>query len=291
MLRDFRRRSILAGIGGLTLTGATKTNGLAELERSAGGRLGFALLDSGTGRLTGHRVDEMFGHCSTFKLLLAGLVMRAAESGQLSLDGRIAIAATDMVPVSPVTKPHIGGSLSIGELTEGTLKTSDNAAANLLMRKLGGPAGVTRRLRELGDKVTRIDRWEPELNLVIAPDQRDSSTPRAMANSAAMFLTGDALNRQHRALLAQWTFDTRTGLKRLRAGAPEGWRVGDKTGTAQAKGMPNRTNDVALLLPPGRAPLIAVGFYEAPGSFPNTRPQDEALLADAMRVGLQALKR
>jgi beta-lactamase class A len=280
----------LAGFGGLALAGAGKPSGLgpalAALEARNGGTLGFALLESGTGRIDGYRLDRMFGLCSTFKLLLAGLVLQAAARGELSLDQQVKIGAADVVQWSPVTKPMIGKSLSVRALAEGTQTTSDNGAANLLMALLGGPHGVTKRLRAMGDKVSRIDRWEPEMNRVVWPDERDSSTPRAMAQTVAKMVLDDVLGAGDKAMLAQWMVDTRTGLDRLRAGAPAGWRVGDKTGTGLTEGMPNRTNDIAVLWPPGGAPLVAVGFYEASGYFAETRAEDEALLADAMRAAL-----
>lgn len=279
------RRAALAVSGGL-LAGAIAPFNLQAVESMAGGRLGFAMLDSGSGRLTGYRMDERFGLCSTFKLPLAGLVLQAIDRGELKRDARIAIRKADLVPHAPATGKAVGTSLPILTLAEAAQKSSDNVAANLLMRELGGPAGVTRRLRALGDDVTRIDRWEPELNQVSANDPRDTSTPRAMANTVATLLLGKALRPSSQALLARWMVDTQTGQHRLRAGVPRGWRAGNKTGTCQGPGMPNRVNDLALVWPPAAAPLACAAFYEAPGSFPATRPQDERVLADAMMVVL-----
>jgi beta-lactamase class A len=259
---------------------------LAALEADQALRLGVAVLDAETGRVTGHRTGERFGLCSTFKLFLAGLVLQATDRGELTLEDSIAIQDTDIVPPSPVAGPFVGKSLPVGVLAEGAQKTSDNAAANLLMRKLGGPYGVTQRLRALGDQETRLDRYEPEMNLVIGNDPRDTSTPEAVAATTARLVLGDVLHPASRAKLARWMEETQTGLKRLRAGAPAGWRIGDKTGTGYGPGRPSRINDIAVVWPPHRAPLVVAAYLEMP-SADDFVPAHEAVLADAMRIAMQ----
>ncbi|WP_181159960.1 class A beta-lactamase [Sandaracinobacter neustonicus] len=285
MANGLTRRSLMAGCGGFALGGMAPAN-LQALEAQAGGRLGFALLDTGTGKIIGHRMDERFGMCSTFKLPLAGLVLQAAERGELKLDTLLPITQADLVPHAPETGPNVGKAMRIRDLARVAQMTSDNVAANLLIKQLGGPAGVTKRLRALGDKATRLDRMEPEMNRVIGNDPRDTTTPRAMAETVARLLTNDALTPASRKLLGQWMADTQTGMRRLRAATPPGWTAGDKTGTGMTKGMPNRVNDVAIFWPPKGAPLVAAAFYEAPGHFPNSRPQDEAVLVQAMQIAL-----
>lgn len=281
------RRSLLAGAGGLFLCGAgtSAPASLAALEADQALRLGVAVLDTGTGRMSGHRMGERFGLCSTFKLFLAGLVLQAADRGELKLGDALAIQESDIVPPSPVAGPFVGRSLSIEALAEGTQKTSDNAAANLLMRKLGGPYGVTQRLRALGDQVTRLDRYEPDMNLVIGDDPRDTSTPEAVATTTAQLVLGDVLAPATRAKLARWMEDTSTGLKRLRAGAPVGWRIGDKTGTGYGPGRPSRINDIAVAWPPHRAPLVVAAYLEMPTA-EDFVAAHEAVLAHAMRIAM-----
>jgi beta-lactamase class A len=281
------RRLALASTGAAMLGGMAPAD-LKGLESISGGRLGFALLDTGTGQMSGHRLDERFAMCSVFKLILAGLILQAADRSDLKLDARIPMLRADLVPHSPVTAPMVGESLTILDLARAAQVRSDNMAANLLLEKLGGPAGFTRRLAAMGDRVTRLDRYEPDLNRVIAPDPRDTTTPRAMAKTAADLLTGNLLRAESRALLAGWTIETTTGLRRLRAATPPHWRAGDKTGTCSAKGMPDRINDVAIFWPPNAAPLVAAAFYEAPGEFAGARPRDEAVLAQAMQISLSS---
>lgn len=286
MVVAMTRRMALAGSGGLLLTGMAPLN-LKAVEMMAGGRLGFAMLDTGNGKLLGHREDERFGMCSTFKLPLAALVLQAAERGELDLDKLIPITRADLVAHAPVTQTRVGRSMSIRELAEAAQLTSDNVAANLLVKQLGGPEGVTQRLRKLGDEVTRLDRLEPDLNQVVGADPRDTTTPRAMVSTVEKLVLGDALRPSNRQLLVTWMVNTKTGQHRLRAGVPTGWKVGDKTGTGLFREMPNRTNDVAVIWPPDEAPLVVAAFHEAPAHHPNSRLPGEAVLAEAMMVALE----
>ncbi len=229
---------------------------LAELERASGGRLGVAVLDGADGRFTGWREDERYPMCSTFKCLLAGAVLARVDRGEFGLDRRIPIGRDDLIAHSPVTERHVGPSgLTVADLCEATVTQSDNAAANLLLPLVGGPAGLTAMLRGWGDAITRLDRPEPHLNDVPTGDERDTTTPRAMTAHLRHLVLGETLAPASRAQLTAWLVANRTGDHRLRAGLPKDWRVGDKTGSG-----PGTTNDVAVLWPPGRAPLLVATY-------------------------------
>ena len=262
---------------------------LAALEQRAGGRLGVAMLDTGTGALSGHRVDERFGLCSTFKLLLAAVVLRLIDQGRLRAEQWVPITPADLQSYAPVAKQHQAhGGMTVLALAEATQTTSDNTAANLLLGLMGGPAGFTQHLRDLGDPITRLDRLEPAMNLVPSSEQRDTTTPAAMARITALLLTGTALSPASRQRLADWMVATQTGLKRLRAHVPTGWRAGDKTGTAMAPGMVDKYNDVAVFWPPahtGRAPWVVAAYYDsAKAHEQGIRAEDEAVLAEVGRL-------
>jgi beta-lactamase class A len=257
---------------------------LAALEARAGGRLGVCLLDTGSGRLVGHRLDERFAMCSTFKLPLAALVLRAAEAGRLRLDDAVAITKADLVAYAPVVEPKVGQTLTLAALAEAAQTTSDNAAANLLLARLGGPAGFTAALRGLGDSVTRLDRTEPQLNVVKPGEEHDTTSPRAMAATMARLLTGDVLSAASRERLIGWMVATTTGGKRLRAGLPSSWRAGDKTGTAQAAAMTDKVNDLAITWPPGKAPVVITAYFDSSRRTNATQPADEAALAEVGRI-------
>lgn len=254
---------------------------LEELEKRVGGRLGVCAIDTRFGGVIGHRMDERFAMCSTFKLSLAAAIFEQADKGKLSLDKPITYGKEDIVPNSPVTEDNLPkGSMAIKALAEATQKTSDNAAANLLLKQIGGPAGLTQFYRRHGDDVSRLDRYEPAMNEFKPGDERDTTSPYAYATLVEKILTGSILSTASRELLTQWMIDTKTGLKRIRAGVPKGWRVGDKTGT----GTPGKYNDVAICWPPRQPPLIVAIYYQPPSPSLDMRDEDQKVLADAARL-------
>ena len=247
---------------------------LAAIEARTGGRLGVAVLDTGSGRRIEYRAHERFAMCSTFKLLLAGAVLVRVDAGNESLDRRVAYGPADLLEYAPVAKEHVArGSLPVSALCAAAVEVSDNTAANLLLVTLGGPEGLTRYARSLGDEATRLDRMEPELNANAPGDPRDSTTPAAMLTSLSRLLVGDALTATSRARLETWLVKSRTGAARLRAGLPPTWRAGDKTGTCNN----GATNDVAIAWPPGRPPVLAAAYFTG-----STAPlaEREAALAE-----------
>lgn len=289
------RRSILTGSAALTIVGcapkappmrvATTNAELAALEAKSGGRLGAFILDTATGKMTGHRFGERFGLCSTFKMGLAAAVLQLGDKGLLDLDTVIPYTKADLIANSPVTTDNVGkGGMTILAMAEAMQKTSDNAAANLVMRKLGGPAELTKIFRDWGDTVTRFDRYEPEMNNVPAGEVRDTTTPQAFAQVTAKLLTTDLLSPQSRDRLIQWMIDTKTGSERIRKGLPPSWRAGNKTGTGWGSNYDNKTNDVAIFWPPARPPVIVTAYYEADGKYDEVRDADQAVLAEVGRI-------
>lgn len=235
------------------------------IEAATRGRIGIAALDLGNGRMFGHRQNERFAMCSSFKWLLAGLVLQRVDRGAEQLDRRIGYTQADLVLNSPTTTKNLGSGMTTGELCAATVGVSDNAAANLLIATFGGPAGVTAAIRGIGDAVTRLDRTEPALNENAPGDPRDTSTPAAMVAIMRALLFGNVLMPASRALLQRWMIDASTGLDRLRAGFPAGWVAGDKTGTSDT----NQNNDVAFAMPSagsGRAPVLIVSFLNIPNA-------------------------
>ncbi|MBN8800418.1 MAG: class A beta-lactamase [Lysobacteraceae bacterium SCN 69-123] len=233
--------------------------GFAALEAESGGRLGVCLWHPASGARFGQRMDERFPMCSTFKFLLAAAVLERAGRGALSLDQRVPVRAADLLAHSPVSARHVGKDLGVRDLCRATLTTSDNAAANLLLPLVGGPAGLTAFLRAQGDAVTLAARYEPDANRFAADDPRDTTSPAAMAGNLQRFVLGDALALAARRQLADWLIDNETGDARLRAGLPPGWRVGDKTGSNGR----DTSNDIAVLWPRrGGTPWVLAAFLQ-----------------------------
>jgi len=252
----------------------------AALEKASGGRLGVTVLDTGSGRrIAGHRQDERFPMCSTFKSMLVAHVLSLADAGRVSLDTRVPIAEKDLLSYAPVARRHVGKDLSVRDLCRGTLTTSDNTAANLLLGVNGGPPALTAFLRAQGDAVTRNDRYEPEMNRFAKGDPRDTTSPAAMAASLARFAVGNGLSAASRLQFADWLIDNQTGDACLRAGLGKRWRVGDKTGS---NGEDTR-NDIAVLWPrAGGAPWVVTAYLQ------GASVDDDQRAAVLARVGALA---
>lgn len=234
---------------------------LRAIEHASRGRLGVQILDTANGTTFGHRADERFLMCSTFKLLASALVLQRVDRGQESLERRIVFGRVDLLPHSPVTEQHVGGNgMTLGELCEATVTTSDNAAANLILASYGGPPAFTAFARSLGDPVTQLDRTEPSLN-AWQDGVSDTTSPRAMLASLQRVTLGDALSPASRATLLRWLRANTTGETRLKAGLPAGWLIGDKTGTSDGDAQTGgTTNDIGIVWPPNRAPLLVTAY-------------------------------
>jgi beta-lactamase class A len=229
---------------------------MAKIEAESGGRLGVAVLDTGTGALTGHRIDERFPMCSTFKTLAAAAILSRVDAGKEQLARRIAVEQKDILSYAPITKQHVGKDMTVAELCEAAVTWSDNTAANLLLASLGGPSAITAYARSLGDDITRLDRIEPELNEATPGDPRDTTTPAAMAKNLKLLATGTVLSAASRDQLIAWLVGCKTGDAKLRAGLPKSWRVGDKTGS----GDHGSSNDAAVIWPEGKPPVIVTSY-------------------------------
>jgi beta-lactamase class A len=241
-----------------------------------GGRLGVAAA-AGAGPSLASRADERFALCSTYKFLAAAFVLARVDQGEDDLSRRVHFGSADLVAYSPVTESHAGtDGMMLGDLCKAAVTLSDNTAGNLLLDSFGGPAGLTRFLRSIGDGVTRVDRREPDINENAPGDERDTTTPAAMLRTMQRLLLGDGLSPQSQELAVEWLMACKTGGNRLRAGAPRGWRVGDKTGS----GAHNATNDIAVMLPPSGPPILAAAFYTGAS---GSEPERSAVLAEIGR--------
>ncbi|KQP38755.1 class A beta-lactamase [Methylobacterium sp. Leaf106] len=251
----------------------------ARIEEASGGRLGIGLLDTGSGAHAAHRGDERFPLCSTFKVLAAGAVLARVDRGEDGLDRRLRYEPREVVPYSPVSGPRAGGEgMTIAELCEAAVTLSDNTAANLLLGTMDGPAGLTGHIRGFGDSTTRLDRTEPDLNEAAPGDARDTTTPLAMAETLRRLVLADALSPASRALLTAWLVGCRTGDARLRAGLPQDWRIGDKTGS----GENDTANDVAVIWPPRRPPLVLTVYLTGARTSSEARSATIASVARAV---------
>lgn len=251
-------------------------------------RLGVCFLDTATGEVNGNRMEEHFAMCSTFKLALVAVCLHEAEQGRLDLSQVLTYSEADLLPWAPVTRKNLAsGGMSIAALAQAAQELSDGVAANLLVKRLGGPAAVTAKFREMGDTVTRLDRYEPDLGLVLSADLRDTTSPLAMAHLVRRITTGDLLQSSSRERLLQWMQNTDTGPNRLRAGLPAEWRSGNKTGTGRTEGTTNKCNDVAITFPTSRPPIIIAAYFDSGEYTAQTERRHEAVLAEVGRIAAQ----
>ncbi|TMS54045.1 class A beta-lactamase [Mycobacterium sp. DBP42] len=244
-------------------------DGIAELERRNNAFIGMYASNLDSGRTLTHRADEMFAMCSTFKAYAAARVLQMAEHGEVSLENRVFVDREAIVPNSPVTETRAGGEMTLAQLCQAALQRSDNTAANLLLKTIGGPAAVTAFARSVGDERTRLDRWEVELNSAIPGDPRDTSTPSALAVGYRAVLAGDALSPPRRRLLEDWMRANQTSS--MRSGLPEGWTTADKTGS----GDYGSTNDAGIAFGPEGQRLLLVMMTRSQADDPkaeNLRP-------------------
>jgi beta-lactamase class A len=261
---------------------------LRQIEGEADGTLGVELFDIATGVSVGINADRRFGHCSSFKLSLAAKVLQRHSTGEDDAERRVAWSADDLMFVSPFTERRLGEGATLRELAEATQKYSDNAAANILLREIGGPVALTGFWRSIGDAQSRLDRYEPELNDVPVTEYRDTTTPPAMARTVAKLAYGDVLPAEERAQLRQWMIETPTGARRVRAGLPEGWVAGDKTGTSIWPGMGSLYVDIGFVEVPASdkewrtGPITFATYFRTREPKDGMDPGAEAALA---RVG------
>ncbi|MFG3553409.1 class A beta-lactamase [Micromonospora sp. NPDC047557] len=260
-----------------TAPAADRDHEFRQLEERFDARLGIYAIDTGTGRTVQYRADERFAYASTYKALAAAEVLD--ETTDAELDRVVRYSADDLVTYSPITEQHVGDGMTLRAIADAAVRYSDNTAGNLMLRQLGGPQKFEKELREVGDKVTDPARYETALNEARPGDRRDTSTARALTQDLRAYAVGDALDPADRDVLNGWLRGNTTGGALIRAGVPEGWVVGDKTG---AGGYGTR-NDIAVTWPPDRAPIVLAVL--------SSRDQkdasyDDALIAEATEVVL-----
>ncbi len=286
MTIDSSRRRALLTIAAVPLLPACATGAadralhdrLTILEHDLKGRLGVAAIDTGKGRVITYRGDERFAMCSTFKMMASAAVLARSVTDPQLLGRRVKYARADLVAYSPVTEKHIDDGMTLAELCASTMIFSDNSAANFILDQIGGPEGLTRFARSLGDEAFRLDRRETELNTAIPGDPRDTTTPRAMLLSLQKLVLGNALPPSQRQQLKDWLIACATGAKTIRAGVPGDWTVGDKTGSG---GYGSR-NDIGVLWPKGRAPIV-LAIYTTQ-TVKNASSRDDIVAAAARIV-------
>jgi beta-lactamase class A len=256
---------------------------IAAIETRIGGRIGVAALDTTNSKHVDYRADERFPMCSTFKFLAAAAELKCVDEKKEKLERFVPYGAKEILEYAPVTKEHLkDGGMTLGALCAAAIEQSDNTAGNLLLNAIGGPAGLTNFVRTLGDKVTRLDRIEPDLNSAIPGDERDTTTPAPICSDMQRLLLGDALSEASRRQLEDWLQRNETGGPMIRAGVPKNWIIGDKTG----RGSNGTTNDIAIVRPPGRAPILLAIYSVGSTAAPDDRV---AAIAEVAKIVAESM--
>jgi len=263
-----------------TLAGISADREFEALEGTYDARLGVYAVDTGTDQELVYRADERFGHASTFKALLCGVVLQRYSVADL--DQVIPYTSDDLADYSPITEAHVDTGMNIRDLCQAAVSFSDNTATNLLLHQIGGPSVLQEALRENGDDVIHTDRYEPEMSDSVPGDTRDTSTPRSIGTTLRSFVLGDALPEDERTMLTGWLVENTTGAALIRAGVPDDWVVGDKTGN----GGYGTRNDIAVLWPPGGDPIViaVLSSRDQQGAEHN-----DQLIADTAKVVVDAM--
>ncbi|SFP69005.1 class A beta-lactamase [Salibacterium halotolerans] len=253
----------------------------AQLENEFDAQLGVYAMDTGTNQIVEYRPDERFAYSSTFKPLAAAILLK--QNNIEYLEKVVTYTSDDLVAHSPVTKKHVDTGMSLLEISEAAIRKSDNTAGNLLLEAIGGPVKFEQALRDIGDDTTQSERYEIELNKFTPRNKRDTSTPRAMAANLNKVALSDFLSNNKRELLIDWMTGNEAGDPLIRAGAPEKWKVIDKSGA----GTYGTRNDIAVVWPPNKEPIV-IAIMSRHDT--KNAEYDDALIAKAAEISLNALK-
>ncbi|MEV5527167.1 class A beta-lactamase [Streptomyces prunicolor] len=271
--------TLLAGASSAQASDSTgSTARLRALEEQHSARVGVFAHHLGTKKTVVHRADELFPMCSVFKTLAAAAVLRDLDRHGEVLYKVVHYTEADLVDGSDQTRAHLAGGMTVEQLADVAIRFSDNGAGNLILRELGGPTAVTRFARSLGDRVTRLDRWETELNSAEPDRITDTTSPRAIAGLYGKLVLGDALRRPDRDRLTAWLLNNTTSAARFRAGLPASWTIADKTGS----GDYGTANDVGIAWTEAGDPVVLAVLTTKP-TLPDA-PYDNQLVADTAEL-------
>lgn len=257
---------------------------LKALESTTEGRIGIFAVNTANEYVASYRASEVFPTGCTSKVIGVGAVLKKSMSDPSLLLTHIKYSEKDLSEWSPITRNYVATGMTIQDLCAASISLSDNTAMNLLLRTLDGVQGMNAFARSIGDVSFRQDSdWPAEAFSGGANNLKDSSTPQSMVESLRKLTIGEALDKPQKDLLISWLIDTQTGANRIRSGIPQGWVVGDKTGTGAIYGS---TNDLAIIWPPNHAPILIGLYYTTNNEHAKKR---EDIVAEATRIVIEEL--
>ncbi|HLZ12945.1 MAG TPA: class A beta-lactamase [Candidatus Acidoferrum sp.] len=207
---------------------------------------------------------------SVFKLPLAVCALHQIEQGKFSLDEPIRFLPTDRFfpkTFSPLQDKYPGADVDVPlrELLRLAVSFSDNVAADIVLRLVGGPAVVDAYIKSIGVEGFHLEDGEHALHRDAAAQYRNWFEPAAAVNFLRALSDHSPLSPDHTELLFTWMKDSPTGPNRLKGALPAGTIVLHKTGSSGSQsGKTPATNDIGLIvLPDGRRLAIAVFITDA----------------------------
>lgn len=228
---------------------------------------------------------------SVFKLPLAVAALRRVERGELSLDQPIRFLASDRIlphAYSPLQEkyPAAGVDLPLGELLRLAVSLSDNVAADIVLRTIGGPSAVVTDLKTIGISGFHLEDDEAALHRDVAAQYRDWWEPASAVRLLRRLSDNPPLTPEHAALVLGWMRDTDRAPHRIKDKLPPGTVVMHKPGTSGTDhGLAHATNDVGLIvLPGGRRLAIAIFVTDSTAD----EPTREAVIARIARAAYDA---
>jgi beta-lactamase class A len=250
---------------------------LKRLEDRYDARVGVSALDTESGESVDHCADERFGFASSLKVFAVAELLDRTTPKELEKNVTWTQADVDEAGWTPVTEKHVDDGLPLEDVAESALRVSDNLAMNIVLDELGGPEALDDAMEKDGDSTTEVTDEEPELNDVEEGSTDNTTTPAAFTAGLQGLLAPDRLSDDDRRVLLDWMSANETGDPLIRAGAPEGWVVRDKSGHSDAI-----QNDIAVVTPPDREPIVISVMTETDDPESEDGPALVAAAAEAV---------
>lgn len=258
-------------------------NEFDKIEKDNNTTVGVYGINTENGKKVQHNANERFAFASTFKAIASGVLLN--NYSEKDLNKKITINEADIVEYSPVTENYIGKQMTLKDLIKASMLQSDNTANNKIMEELGGVKAFKHELKQLGDNISNPQRLEPELNLYDPNSTADTTTPRAAAQTLNTILTSDQISDGNLDLLKQVMIENETGDSLIKAGVPDNYIVGDKSG----QGLTYATrNDLAFIYPNKHKKPIILAIYTKQDD--KDGQPDDKVIADAAEEAIAQLR-
>ncbi|WP_416351067.1 class A beta-lactamase [Staphylococcus saprophyticus] len=270
-------------IGLSSMHNTTFAKDIEQIENEYNTKVGIYGINTENGKVYEHNADERFAFASTYKAIASGILLNKVAPSELNK--KVEINESEIVANSPVTEQYLGKTMSLKALIKASMLQSDNTANNKIMQELGGVNGLKHELVQLGDDVSEPQRLEPELNYFDPNNKADTTTPRAAAQTLNSILTSNEMNGSNLSLLKQTMIENKTGDTLIKAGMPNSYTVGDKSGQALTYAT---RNDLAFIYPKGQDKPIILAIYSKQNQ-KDAKPNDK-VISDSAREVIKYLK-